>query len=155
MTLISTRLSGEMNKELSWYAEKEKVGKTIALRKILEFGMKEIKIQYALDLYSKGKITLMKAGEICGMSIWELLEIIRERKIPMYYTIKDVEKDILARYEKILEKKNGLAIVPITNNVCGGCYMNVPPQTVNELRMHDKVVICELCARLLFLEGDL
>ncbi len=67
----------------------------------------------------------------------------------------DVEKDILARYEKILEKKNGLAIVPITNNGCGGCYMNIPPQIVNELKMHDKVVICEMCARLLYLEGDL
>lgn len=31
---------------------------------------------------------------MCGLSIWELLEIIRTKKIPMYYTIKDAEKDI-------------------------------------------------------------
>lgn len=80
---------------------------------------------------------------------------VKELESQRSHLTPDVEKDILARYEKILDKKNGLAIVPIINNVCTGCHMNVPPQTVNDLKMHDKVVICEMCARLLFLEGDL
>ena len=48
----------------------------------------------SLDLYKKGKITLGRAGEIAGLSLWEMIDIVREKRIPMPYTIEDVEKDI-------------------------------------------------------------
>lgn len=94
MTLISTRIPDDLTKELEWYAKKEKIGKTIALRKVLDKGLREIKLEYALDLYQKGKITLMKAAEVADMSLWEILDVVREKRIPMHYTLKDVEKDI-------------------------------------------------------------
>jgi len=96
MTLISTRIPDELDEELKWYAKKEKVGKTIALRRVLDKGLKDIKLEYALDLYQKGKITLMKAAEIAGMSLWEILDVVREKRIPMHYTLQDVEEDIKA-----------------------------------------------------------
>ncbi len=67
----------------------------------------------------------------------------------------EVDKEILLRYERILEKRNGIAIVPVQNEVCGGCYMNVTTQSVNEIKMHEKLMICEMCARILYLEDDL
>ena len=94
MPLISTRVTEELDEELEWYAKKEKVGKTIALRKVLDKGLKEIKVEHALELYEKGKITLMKASEIAAIPLWEIFDIIREKKVPMHYTIEDVEKDI-------------------------------------------------------------
>lgn len=94
MPLISTRVPEELDEELEWYAEKEKVGKTIALRRILDKGLREIRLEYALDLYQNGKITLMKASEIAAIPLWEILEIVRGKKVPMYYTLEDVEKDI-------------------------------------------------------------
>lgn len=94
MSLVSTRVTEELDKELEWYAKKENIGKTIALRKVLDIGLKEIKLEYALDLYQKGKITLMKAAEIAGISLWVILEIVRKRMVPMHYTLKDVEEDI-------------------------------------------------------------
>ncbi len=66
-----------------------------------------------------------------------------------------INKTTLSRYEKILENKDGQAIVPITGSSCGGCYMNVPPQVINEVKMHDKVIFCESCARILYLEEDM
>lgn len=94
MSLVSTRVTEELDKELEWYAKKEKIGKTIALRKVLDIGLREIKLEYALDLYQKGKITLMKAAEIADISLWVILEIVRKRMVPMHYTLKDVEEDI-------------------------------------------------------------
>ena len=94
MALISARIPEDIEKELIWYANKEKIGKTIALRKILEKGLEKIKLEYALDLYREGKVTLMKASEISRISLWEILDIIRERKIPIHYTLEDVEKDL-------------------------------------------------------------
>ncbi|MEW5758294.1 MAG: C4-type zinc ribbon domain-containing protein [Candidatus Omnitrophota bacterium] len=63
-----------------------------------------------------------------------------------------VDIKILTNYEKILKNKEGLAIVPVRNFACQGCFMNVTPQTVNEINMHEKLVTCEMCARILYVE---
>lgn len=68
--------------------------------------------------------------------------------------INGIEKKILARYEHILHGKNGLAIVKADNNSCAGCFMHVPPQVENEIRMHENIITCESCARILYLQED-
>lgn len=100
MTLVSTRIPEELQKALEWYSKKERIGRAIALRKILEKGLKEIKTEYALELYAKGKVTLLKATEIAGISLWELLDIVREKRIPLSYTVHDIEHDIEAALEE-------------------------------------------------------
>jgi|CXWL01.1.fsa_nt_gi predicted nucleic acid-binding Zn-ribbon protein len=77
-----------------------------------------------------------------------VLESQRLRLIP------GVHPDYLRRYERILQNKEGIAIVPIKNHACGGCFMNVTQQLVNEIRMHEQIVSCDMCARMLYLEED-
>ncbi len=67
----------------------------------------------------------------------------------------EVNPAYLSRYERILENKGGIALVPVKGHVCGGCFMNIPEQSINEIKMHDHFVFCEMCARILFLEDDL
>ncbi|MFH1360336.1 MAG: C4-type zinc ribbon domain-containing protein [Candidatus Omnitrophota bacterium] len=67
----------------------------------------------------------------------------------------EVDKTILSRYERILANKDGLALVPVKNEACGGCYMNVTPQVTNEIKMHEHFIYCGMCARILFIEEDL
>ncbi len=43
-----------------------------------------------------------------------------------------------------------LAIVPLTNSVCGGCNMNIPPQLYNEAQRNDELRFCPLCERIIF-----
>ena len=69
--------------------------------------------------------------------------------------IPDIDKTFLKRYERILENKDGLAMVPVQENSCGGCFMNVPAQVINEIKMRDQFIFCEMCARILYLEDDL
>ena len=57
--------------------------------------------------------------------------------------------------EKILQNKQGLAVVPVQVSSCGGCFMNVPAQVINEMKKHENLVFCEMCARILYLEEDL
>ena len=66
-----------------------------------------------------------------------------------------IDKTNLSRYERVLVNKEGLAMVPIRMNTCGGCFMGVPAQVINEIKMHDKLITCEMCSRLLYLEDDL
>ncbi len=62
------------------------------------------------------------------------------------------DRGILAKYERILKGKDGLALVPVREDSCGGCHMNLPPQVINEIRMKSGLVYCEACARILYIE---
>jgi len=55
---------------------------------------------------------------------------------------------------RILENKQGLALVPVVGSSCGGCHMNVTPQQRNAIKMNEELVFCEMCARILYLEDD-
>lgn len=67
-----------------------------------------------------------------------------------------VDAKVLARYERILDKKEGLGLVPVEvqQEACGGCHMNIPPQTINEIRLKERMIVCESCARLLYYPED-
>lgn len=67
----------------------------------------------------------------------------------------DIDPGILVQYEKILEHKEGRAIVPVNGTSCGGCFMNVMPQTVNQIKMKSELIRCEYCSRYIYIEEDL
>lgn len=61
-----------------------------------------------------------------------------------------VETRLLASYEKIRNSyRNGLAVVPVERDACGGCFNAIPPQKQSEIRQHKKIMICENCGRIL------
>ncbi len=66
-----------------------------------------------------------------------------------------IDKHILSAYERILKGKEGLALVKVKDYSCQGCFMAVTSQVVNEIKMFEKIVICESCARMLYIEEDL
>ena len=95
MVLISTRIPEDMEEEIKWYAEKEKIGRTIALRKILDKGLKEFRLEYALEQLASHNVTLGRAAELAGISIWEMLDIVKKKKIDWIgLTPEAVEKDL-------------------------------------------------------------
>jgi hypothetical protein len=93
--------------------------------------------------------------KIVDESIKEIQEKLKLLENKRNQITPDIDKDHLARYEKILKNKEGLAMAPVHGNSCGGCFMNVPDQIINEMKMHDKLIVCEMCARILYLEDDL
>ena len=56
----------------------------------------------------------------------------------------------LSGYKRIRgAARNGLAVVTIDRDSCGGCFSNIPPQRQMEIKMHKKVIVCENCGRIL------
>ncbi len=56
----------------------------------------------------------------------------------------------LSGYKRIRSAaRNGLAVVTIDRDSCGGCFSNIPPQRQMEIKMHKKVIVCENCGRIL------
>ena len=63
-----------------------------------------------------------------------------------------VDKLILSKYERIINSKDSLAVVPAVNETCQGCFRILPPQVINEIRMKRDLILCDNCARILYIE---
>ena len=61
-----------------------------------------------------------------------------------------IQAPYLKRYMMLLNKRDGIAVVAINDNVCQGCYMGLPPQQVIEIRKADKFNTCPTCQRILY-----
>jgi predicted nucleic acid-binding Zn-ribbon protein len=62
----------------------------------------------------------------------------------------DIDERLLYSYDRIRKSyRNGLAVVPVERDACGGCFNSIPPQRQSEIRLHKKVIICENCGRIL------
>ena len=63
---------------------------------------------------------------------------------------KLIEERLLTAYKRIRKNaRNGLAVVQIERDACGGCFNKIPPQHQLDIRMHKKIIVCEYCGRIL------
>lgn len=63
---------------------------------------------------------------------------------------KTIEERLLEAYNRIRGKvKNGLAVVSVDRDACGGCFNKIPSQRQLEIRLHKKIISCEHCGRIL------
>lgn len=63
---------------------------------------------------------------------------------------KLIEDRLLIAYKRIRSNaRNGLAVVQIERDACGGCFNKIPPQHQLDIRMHKKIIVCEYCGRIL------
>ncbi|OJW83458.1 MAG: hypothetical protein BGO69_08265 [Bacteroidetes bacterium 46-16] len=66
-----------------------------------------------------------------------------------------VDPRLLSAYERIRHSyRNGLSVVPILRDSCGGCFNVIPPQRQSEIRQRKKIIVCEHCGRIL-VDSDL
>ena len=64
--------------------------------------------------------------------------------------VKKIPDNLRRRYDQLLSKRNGLAITGVTNGVCQGCFMNIPPQQFNEVLKGEQLLSCPTCQRMMF-----
>lgn len=63
---------------------------------------------------------------------------------------KVIEERLITAYTRIRKNaRNGLAVVQIERDACGGCFNKIPPQHQLDIRMHKKIIVCEYCGRIL------
>jgi predicted nucleic acid-binding Zn-ribbon protein len=61
-----------------------------------------------------------------------------------------VEERLLVSYDRIRKNyRNGLAVVPVERDSCGGCFNAIPPQKQSEIKQRKKIIVCENCGRIL------
>ena len=66
-----------------------------------------------------------------------------------------IDERLLYSYDRIRKSyRNGLSVVPVERDACGGCFNSIPPQRQSEIRLHKKIIVCENCGRIL-VDADL
>ena len=137
---------------------------------------KEIEMQHLeIQLFEKKKSSLQNTRAIKSEALELTLERIKERKkilkekkkelseiiastevqeeklLKKQKTARNKIKDsVLADYDKIISNyTNGLAIVSINRDACGGCFHYIPAQTQLEIQLQNEIISCEHCGRIL------
>lgn len=83
--------------------------------------------------------------EIVQQTRTEERRLTRERE----KILTEVDKRYQSQYEKIRKAKDGLAVVAVKKNSCGGCFSAIPPQKIVEIREMHRLFTCEYCGRIL------
>lgn len=69
-------------------------------------------------------------------------------------TLQTLDPEIVPLYHKIFDKNNGEILAVAKNEVCTGCYMNVPAQMFNEILTYTKIIQCPSCQKILYTEEE-
>ncbi|MBR5972763.1 MAG: hypothetical protein IK017_08955, partial [Paludibacteraceae bacterium] len=143
--------------------EYENLSKEIEFQQ-LDIELHEKKIREAKKLSEIKKEELQKTQDLIAdrqealvQKKAELDEIVSETK-QEEDKLRDKAKEIEAKIEDRLlnafkrirkNARNGLAVVPVERDACGGCFNKIPPQRQLDIRLRKKVIVCEYCGRIL------
>lgn len=94
--VVSARLPKERVRLLEEIAREEKVDKSTILDRALEHYTREWKLKKAIESYREGMVTLSRAAEIAGVSVWEMIDILAQRKVSSQYDVEDLKEDLKA-----------------------------------------------------------
>ena len=94
--VISARVSKERMELVEEIARAEKVDRSTVLDRALEHYAREWRLRRALESYTEGRVTLSRAAEVAGLSVWEMIDAIERRRTPPQYDIEDLEDDLKA-----------------------------------------------------------
>ncbi len=140
------------------------------LSKEIEFQTLEIQLsekrigQYARESEARNadiaaaEESLIDRNHILAEKRRQLEEIVSETKKDeerLRMQAKDLETKIddqrlLNAFKRIRKNaRNGLGVVYIQRNACGGCFNRIPPQKQMEIKMHKKIIVCEYCGRIM------
>ncbi|MEM3484919.1 MAG: UPF0175 family protein [Candidatus Methanomethyliaceae archaeon] len=94
--VISARLPKERVRLVEEIAKEEKVDKSTILERALEHYTREWKLMKAVELYRDGRVTLSRASEIAGVSVWEMIDVLAQKKVTLQYSVEDLREDLKA-----------------------------------------------------------
>ena len=134
-----------------------------AITKEIEFQNLEIQLcekrikEYKFAIESKEEFLSKAEDELKDNKKSELYEIIEETQKEEQDLLKSseeksklIEPRLINAYKRIRSNsKNGLAVVPIERDACGGCFNKIPPQRQLDIKTHKKIIVCEHCGRVL------
>ncbi|MDR2742831.1 MAG: C4-type zinc ribbon domain-containing protein [Treponema sp.] len=153
MDSISTQREFEaLEKEIKDTAEKEQQYRREMQREGRILAELDDKMKQTADLidYNEKELAEQRAG--IEADIVEKKRQIKAMEQEEQDLTRDLDPEVLFKFERIIRNKMGRGIVAIRGGVCTGCQMILPVQFANEVRLGEKIVFCPYCSRILFYE---
>jgi hypothetical protein len=122
------------------------------LEKMEEIDNLELELNRKRDELKKTESEFKREENRINNEIKEIEEKIKEEEKKREESANLVKENILNVYERLLKSKGGLAIVSVKGGACQGCHLSLPPQIINEIKMHNKLVTCDRCMRILYID---
>ena len=95
-----------------------------------------------------------KKAELEGIEA-ETAPLVAEYSVQADGVKEKIDERLLAAYERIRRNvRNGLAVVTVKRDACGGCFNRIPPQRQVDIRQGKKIIICEDCGRILVADPE-
>jgi len=142
--------------------EYESLSKEIEYQKLQLQVIDKHKAKFEAEIEEKERLIAETEAKLA-----ELEEILGQKKAELEVIVADTEKEeaqLLAAADVLKEKvdqrlltaferirtnaHNGLAIVKIQRDACGGCFSKIPPQRQLDIALHKKIIVCEACGRI-------
>lgn len=92
--VMTTRLTTELERDLSFVAKQEQLDKSTALRRLLSTSIIQWKKEYALSKYKEGLFSTEQAAKAAGLSLWSFFDLLKQRKIAITYDAEELENDL-------------------------------------------------------------
>ena len=91
---VTTRLEDELAETIDHIAKQEGTDRPTVIRRLLQQAVKDWLIQENLDKYQEGRQTLWQAAERSGLTLWEMVDEARKRRVQVPYTINELKEDL-------------------------------------------------------------
>jgi len=101
--MVAARLPKGLISDIKNIEDIEQTDRSTVLRKLLYKAVMDWKKEYAAKLYSEGRITLEKAAMEAEISVREMMDYLKQRRIPAQYDLEDLEEDMKHFYERLTE----------------------------------------------------
>ncbi|MFB6253212.1 MAG: UPF0175 family protein [Halobacteriaceae archaeon] len=97
---VTARVPDDIYEAVEMISEEEQTDRSTAIKRLLERGIEDWRIETAVRRYRKGAVSIGRAADLAGLSIWRFLDILDERGVEINYTEADLETDITAAREE-------------------------------------------------------
>lgn len=91
---VASRLPEDLVRDLELVEKVEQTDRATAIRRLLSRALEEWKLDFYAHKYGDGELTLGKASEEAGVSLWQMLDHVRRDKIAAQYDLEDLGRDI-------------------------------------------------------------
>lgn len=112
--------------------------------------VKKASLEEAQEVVAERTVDLnAKKAELEGIEA-ETAAQVEELEAKADIAKKKIDERLLSAYARIRKNvRNGLAVVTVRRDACGGCYNRIPPQRQADIRLGKKLIVCEYCGRIL------
>lgn len=119
----------------------------VKVKKKMADDAEQLKAERTIDLNNK-------KGELSTIET-ETAEEIAKLRVEEAEAQSKIDERLLSAYKRIRKNmRNGLAVVTVKRDACGGCYNRIPPQRQVDIRQNKKIIVCEYCGRILVADPE-